>query len=106
MRAIFLLFLAMILSSCSEKAGFEKDFDRTNQVMQIRVIFHDSPITLQKAKESVDGAIEPNLRGFAGWNRENNYCEIHSLRPKTIDDDKTLTLGHELLHCIHGSYHK
>ena len=36
-------------------------------------------------------------------------CEIYlpnDQRPAKVDDDGTLTLGHELLHCMLGDYHR
>jgi len=36
-------------------------------------------------------------------------CEIYlpnERRPGKVDDDGTLTLGHELLHCMLGNYHR
>ena len=36
-------------------------------------------------------------------------CEIYlpnDQRPREVDDDGTLTLGHELLHCMRGAYHR
>jgi hypothetical protein len=36
-------------------------------------------------------------------------CEIYlpkELRPRAVDDGGTLTLGHELLHCMLGEYHR
>ena len=36
-------------------------------------------------------------------------CEIYlpnERRPAKVDDDGTLTLGHELLHCMLGAYHR
>ena len=36
-------------------------------------------------------------------------CEIYlpsSKRPAEVDDESTLTLGHELLHCMLGNYHR
>lgn len=32
-------------------------------------------------------------------------CEIHTLKPQRVDDARTLTLGHEALHCFIGGYH-
>ena len=35
-------------------------------------------------------------------------CEIYlpsDQRPRTVDDEATLTLGHEFLHCLFGEYH-
>ena len=36
-------------------------------------------------------------------------CEIYlpnDQRPPAVDDDGKLTLGHELLHCMRGDYHR
>ena len=36
-------------------------------------------------------------------------CEIYlpnEKRPLKVDDDATLSLGHELLHCMRGNYHR
>jgi hypothetical protein len=36
-------------------------------------------------------------------------CEIYlpnDQRPREVDDEGTLTLGHELLHCMLGDYHR
>jgi hypothetical protein len=36
-------------------------------------------------------------------------CEIYlpnAGRPREVDDDGTLILGHELLHCMLGNYHR
>ena len=36
-------------------------------------------------------------------------CEIYlpnDKRPREVDDEATLSLGHELLHCMRGAYHR
>jgi hypothetical protein len=36
-------------------------------------------------------------------------CEIYlpnEKRPREVDDEATLSLGHELLHCMRGDYHR
>jgi hypothetical protein len=36
-------------------------------------------------------------------------CEIYlpnEMRPREVDDEPTLSLGHELLHCMLGDYHR
>jgi hypothetical protein len=36
-------------------------------------------------------------------------CEIYlpnDQQPREVDDEGTLTLGHELLHCMRGNYHR
>lgn len=44
-------------------------------------------------------------------NRETGVrtCEIYlpnDKRPRQVDDEATLSLGHELLHCMRGDYHR
>ena len=55
---------------------------------------------------------QSHRRGFSilRMNRKTGAltCEIYlpnDLRPREVDDDGTLTLGHELLHCMYGDYH-
>ena len=52
-------------------------------------------------------------RGFTilRTNRETGArtCEIYlpnQQRPREVDDEGTLSLGHELLHCMYGNYHR
>ena len=56
---------------------------------------------------------QDHRRGFSilKTNRETGArtCEIYlpdERRPNNVDDDGTLTLGHELLHCMLGDYHR
>jgi hypothetical protein len=56
---------------------------------------------------------QSHRRGFSilKTNRETGArtCEIYlpaEQRPRDVDDDGTLSLGHELLHCMHGDYHR
>jgi hypothetical protein len=56
---------------------------------------------------------QSHRRGFSilRTNRETGArtCEIYlpaQQRPREVDDEGTLSLGHELLHCMHGDYHR
>ena len=33
-------------------------------------------------------------------------CRLFVRAPQRVDDDRTLTLGHELMHCLAGAYHE
>jgi hypothetical protein len=33
-------------------------------------------------------------------------CEIHVVTPRGVEDDYMTTWGHELAHCVFGTYHK
>lgn len=50
----------------------------------------------------------PILRGEVVYYKEDNSCQILIKRTKTlkVDDEATLTLGHEVMHCLYGDYHK
>lgn len=56
---------------------------------------------------------QSHRRGFSilKTNRETGArtCEVYlsnEQRPLNVDDDGTLSLGHELLHCMYGDYHR
>lgn len=55
------------------------------------------------------GPVE-ELEGMSDcWrNEEQNiaYCDIWMVRPSEVDDEHTLTLGHEVLHGVYGNFHK
>lgn len=34
-----------------------------------------------------------------------SYCDVYLVRPGAVDDDATLSLGHEILHGLWGTYH-
>jgi hypothetical protein len=33
-------------------------------------------------------------------------CRLWVLKPENVDDERTTALGHELLHCLAGEYHR
>lgn len=51
--------------------------------------------------EVPEGAV---LDGFAGWDGDKRV--VVTGPPKTVDDNATLTLGHEVMHLTFGKYHK
>jgi len=72
--------------------------------VQWRVV---DPATMQQVyrnsgKTLADGA---QLQGFAGTAPDGTHV-VYTLAPKTVDDQVTCTLGHEMMHIAIGSYHK
>ncbi|HET7607391.1 MAG TPA: hypothetical protein VFL84_01850 [Gammaproteobacteria bacterium] len=56
---------------------------------------------------------QSHRRGFSLLRRHRETgaltCEIYlsnEQRPREVDDEATLSLGHELLHCMLGDYHR
>lgn len=61
---------------------------------QLAQVYRDSGMDLRPGDD---------LHGFAG--KRGNTVVIYTLAPKTVDDQATLTLGHEVLHVVLGEYH-
>lgn len=102
----------------------DPSFDRSKTELPITVYFYDTATQVTKKYRElhdIDRGVEiASRKGFANWPEWRNDddepvdppadaildCEIHTVKPKNVDDDATLTLGHELLHCLYGSYHQ
>lgn len=122
MRTILIIIsIVLMIASCSPESNIKPTMDRTNQDLNIRVIFYDTKSDLAEAYREVNqlpaNAEVPDQWGFAAWNEqrtpegtlidsENKMCVIHTFQPKRQNDRLVLTMGHELLHCVYGSYHK
>jgi hypothetical protein len=55
-----------------------------------------------------DNVIRTKLTGFSVLGKRDGelVCLIFAPKPRTEDDKNTLVLGHELAHCLLGSYHQ
>jgi hypothetical protein len=121
MKKLLLIPLLLILS-CSPESDIKPTMDRTDKDIQIRVIFHETSDSLEEAYRLANKLPErtpvPEQWGFAAWNEwrdrqgnsidnpdEQYRCTIHAFQPTRQTDQRVLTLGHELLHCVYGSYH-
>lgn len=113
--AITAILACFFIVSCDGKKQGEpmkKEYNRSGQLIEVVVIEHASYEELQRA------FVERNARygvdippfgqvGWSAWSVDPPYqCEIHVVPPKYIDDEETLTLGHEMSHCLYGSFHK
>jgi hypothetical protein len=121
MKKLLLLSL-LVLVSCSPESDIKPTIDRVNTDINIKVIFHENGIELEEAYRIANNLPErtlvPEQWGFAQWNEfldkdgnsialsgQQYQCTIHTFKPKRQNDQLVLTLGHELLHCVYGSYH-
>lgn len=106
LRTLLASLCLVAVVACAPASNIDPEFDRSGQTLRIKVVFHDSLADVQRAKKAATGdQVDPGLVGWAGWNNESTYCEIHTVRPKRIDDSTTMTIGHEFLHCVYGRYH-
>ena len=58
-------------------------------------------------REGALGESRNRVHGFSILRRRDDgyTCELYVVRPERVNDPATATLGHELLHCLLGSYH-
>lgn len=119
-----IIIFLLLLGGCDNITNqpLNGSIDRTGKQIITTIYFYD---TLQEVHDKYreihnlpkDAKLQ-GLQGFARWpefrdeegkpiERDNQSltCVIHTLKPTKIDDDATLTLGHEMLHCIIGTYH-
>lgn len=122
MKKLLSLSLILLLVSCSPESNIKPTIDRVNQDINIKVIFHENGNELEEAYRIANNLPEktmvPEQWGFAQWNEfldkdgnsvtlpgQQYQCTIHTFKPKRQNDQIVLTMGHELLHCVYGSYH-
>jgi hypothetical protein len=93
------------------KTPMQKEHNRTGKPITITVYEYKTYTDVSMAlkifqQERGQPLTKDTSLGWSGWDREEPYeCEIHIVAPTRIDDEDTLTLGHEMSHCLYGSYH-
>lgn len=121
MKFIRLAFLFVALAACapatdqpssdkrasSSSERVVKQLNRENQVMVIKVVVYSSRERLQEAykRSNVGAPGNERVEGFAQWNPDNNSCIIYVSKVEWVRDSEMGTWGHELAHCIYGSFH-
>jgi hypothetical protein len=125
MKKILILTCALLFG-CSpddSPSNITPSIDRVGQEMTVKVFFYPDSTSLEEAYRTVNNLSArvpvPEQWGFARWNEwrapsgeyiEPNspryWCNIYTMTPKRREDQHVLTLGHELLHCVYGSYHE
>lgn len=108
MKAILFLLIVLFLTGCASTAGGEpviKTMERYS--IDLKVNLFDTKSEMHRAirARGVQGFMFSN-DGAALIHTSSNKCEIFAIRPTSLNDNETLVLGHELLHCIYGEYHR
>lgn len=97
------IIIAILFFATSNRVGLNPEFDRSGTPMKITVYTYKNKYALNKLHP--DGELP--REGWSLWyQNDSSECEIHVLEGKSIDDDTTMTWGHELQHCIYGRFHK
>lgn len=105
MKWFLIIFVLFLLSCGDDKKSLLEDFNKEKQELVITVKAFDNQRALLKAIKS-DGFGEKNRLGMTVWNNIDNECVIYVIRPKHQDSARFTTWGHELGHCVYGTFHK
>lgn len=106
--------MVLFIVSCDPlpNQGLIKTHDVTGEYLDIRVMTFKSQKSLQKYLTKNKMTLT-EVDGLAQWAHPKNdltkvkRCEIYVVEPKGVKDyDVMKTWGHELAHCIYGSFHK
>ena len=117
MKYLYLVALilgSLLLHACDQSgnggSGIKGDLDRTGSAQKITIKVYDTKTAMQKAKaEASNRAIDPTTEGWSIWspNNEELGCTVHVVKLKSGTDNSGMTTwGHELAHCMYGTYHK
>ena len=81
-----------------------KDFIKTNISLNVNIYENRKAMRLDINKRFP--TVERNIEGLAIWflNDKDNTCNIFVTSPK--NDFDINTWGHELAHCVYGSWHQ
>jgi len=102
-NTVSITYLLMLIIGCGDASDkVAKEMDRTGEELSVTVsVVNDSSEMKAEAWNYEEG-----IQGQALYSPDDNKCEIVTYKPQRLDDEATLTLGHELMHCLYGDYHK
>ena len=96
------LLLAAASFGCSNESGnVQKEFNKEG--IELLVTVESVSSSSEMSRKAWDYKSE--MKGQALYSPNDNKCEIVFYKPKRVDGKATLTLGHELMHCLYGDYH-
>jgi hypothetical protein len=109
----FLALLALVtLAASAQRIVPTVDFSR----MKLEITWVQTNAQIEEAREVYGAEIKQQghrrvpqkPEGFAVLVRRDGelVCRLWVLKPENVDDERTAALGHELLHCALGDYHR
>lgn len=105
-----LLVLVLLLSGCHPDLRTPVNYQRRQTEFTVKLAF--APQDRVREICSNLGAWEGRAPGGAGvfgctvYDTVTHEATIHTTEPTHLDDEATLTLGHEVLHAYGGRYHQ
>lgn len=76
-------------------------------VTQWKGVVHIHYLSFEDLQKELKKNYPTETREVLGFkiNDKDQVCHIYVMKPEYVNDDRTRTMGHELLHCVHGPYH-
>ena len=113
-NTLVILVMSLFLMSCdnnSSNQGIKGTHDVTGEYLDIRVTTFKNQSSLQSHIRT-NKLTKDKVDGLAAWfhpkgnTQQVLRCDIYVVKPSGVKDHDTLqTWGHELAHCIYGTYH-
>ena len=93
-----------------EAPEIDKRFNYDKSYFLIRIFEYDTIQDLQDMHDKIiptdDRVTAFSLAGYAYDQGSAVWCDLHVPKVLTLSDKNFWVWGHELRHCIYGSYHK
>ncbi len=109
-QAALLLAGSLLVASC-----FASDYAperHVNTIKDVKIVMQSRERTIESCRElgarvnvQHPGCANADVLTYADGRIEIKSCTIYAVEPRDVNDDSTLFVGHELLHCIRGHYH-
>lgn len=106
---IFLLGAATTIVGILIFGSIASKFDRPvpAPISQSEITWVTNPVLVKSELAKESKMMGKKLQGIADSNLQDDTCTIYVAIPKGKDDRVALQmLGHEVLHCFSGAYHK
>jgi hypothetical protein len=107
------VWLTAWLVACGDGvSNITPDQDRAGTPITLTVYWAQTDAELREYWQQRTGnpaSQAPNQWGFAQWNQNapvgEYWCDVFVLQPRGANDRRMDSLGHEVAHCVWGSWH-
>lgn len=108
-----LLVSGLAMYGCGEQDSASNiadiDFNKEGREITLTVTVFDTYADLQRARNELTDNPNP-VEGFALLNQDGtgvgDWCKIYVQKIDSVRDERQMTTwGHELAHCLYGTYH-
>jgi hypothetical protein len=110
MKTMLLAVLVLALTSVASAEPVRATLDLS--AVRVEITWVETQAEMKRlrsehGKAPLDSVIKTELKAFSVLGkRDGDYvCLVFAFRPRSVDDDITTSLGHEIAHCFLGAYH-